>query len=87
MRHDSDVDIVVGAFGSTFALSETLTRATPLIFTGLAAWSGADMTISWQAEVDDKVVRYREQSFMASDGFFMVATPEGNRRPIYRLAL
>jgi general nucleoside transport system permease protein len=26
-----------GAFGSVFALSETLTRATPLIFTGLAA--------------------------------------------------
>ena len=26
-----------GAFGSTFALSETLNRATPLILTGLAA--------------------------------------------------
>jgi simple sugar transport system permease protein len=28
--------ILVGAFGTKFALSETLTRATPLIFTGLA---------------------------------------------------
>lgn len=29
--------LVKGALGSTFALTETLTRATPLIFTGLAA--------------------------------------------------
>lgn len=29
--------LVKGAFGSTFALTETLTRAAPLIFTGLAA--------------------------------------------------
>ena len=29
--------LVQGAFGSTFALTETLNRATPLIFTGLAA--------------------------------------------------
>jgi simple sugar transport system permease protein len=37
--------IVVGAFGSTFALSETLTRATPLIFTGLA------ITIAFRARL------------------------------------
>jgi hypothetical protein len=29
---------------------------------------GADQTISWQAEVDGKVVRYREQSFMSAGG-------------------
>ena len=29
--------LFTGALGSTFAISETLTRATPLIFTGLAA--------------------------------------------------
>jgi general nucleoside transport system permease protein len=29
--------LLTGAFGSVFALTETLTRATPLIFTGLAA--------------------------------------------------
>ena len=29
---------------------------------------GGDETVSWQAEVDDKIVRYREQSFMASTG-------------------
>ena len=29
--------LLKGALGSTFALTETLTRATPLIFTGLAA--------------------------------------------------
>ena len=29
--------LFTGGFGSVFALSETLTRATPLIFTGLAA--------------------------------------------------
>ena len=29
--------MVKGAFGSVFAIAETLTRATPLIFTGLAA--------------------------------------------------
>jgi simple sugar transport system permease protein len=29
--------MIVGAYGSAFATSETLTRATPLIFTGLAA--------------------------------------------------
>ena len=29
--------LIKGALGSQFALSETLTRATPLIFTGLAA--------------------------------------------------
>jgi hypothetical protein len=29
---------------------------------------GGDETISWQAEVDGKIVRYREQSFMASTG-------------------
>jgi hypothetical protein len=27
---------------------------------------GTDMTVSWQAEVDDKIVRYREQSFMGA---------------------
>jgi hypothetical protein len=29
---------------------------------------GGDMTVSWQAEVDGKIVRYREQAFMASTG-------------------
>lgn len=29
---------------------------------------GGDETVSWQAEVDGKIVRYREQSFMASTG-------------------
>lgn len=29
---------------------------------------GSDMTLSWQAEVDDKIVRYREQSFMGASG-------------------
>ena len=29
--------LLKGAFGSTFAITETLTRAAPLIFTGLAA--------------------------------------------------
>ena len=33
----SFVLLLKGAFGSTFAISETLNRATPLIFTGLAA--------------------------------------------------
>ena len=31
------VEMVKGVFGSVFAISEMLTRATPLIFTGLAA--------------------------------------------------
>ncbi|MEK9786126.1 MAG: ABC transporter permease, partial [Gammaproteobacteria bacterium] len=31
------LSLAKGAFGSRFALTETLTRATPLIFTGLAA--------------------------------------------------
>ena len=31
------VEMFKGVFGSVFAISETLTRATPLIFTGLAA--------------------------------------------------
>lgn len=34
---DSYLSLLRGAFGSRFAISETLTRATPLIFTGLAA--------------------------------------------------
>jgi len=29
---------------------------------------GGDMTVSWQADVDGKIVRYREQSFMATGG-------------------
>jgi hypothetical protein len=29
---------------------------------------GGDMTVSWQAEVDGKIVRYREQSFAATGG-------------------
>ncbi len=34
---DAYLSLAQGAFGSKFALTETLTRATPLIFTGLAA--------------------------------------------------
>ena len=34
---DAYLSMVQGAFGSRFAVSETLTKATPLIFTGLAA--------------------------------------------------
>ncbi len=34
---ESYVALVMGAFGSKFAIAETLVRATPLIFTGLAA--------------------------------------------------
>jgi len=34
---DAYISLINGAFGSRFALSETLVRATPLIFTGLAA--------------------------------------------------
>src|SRR3546814_7155808 len=33
----SDLALLRGAFGSVFAVTETLTRAAPLIFTGLAA--------------------------------------------------
>jgi hypothetical protein len=29
---------------------------------------GGDMTVSWQAEVDDKIVRYREQAFASAGG-------------------
>jgi len=34
---ESYTALLKGAFGSTFAVTETLTRAAPLIFTGLAA--------------------------------------------------
>ncbi|MBE7635231.1 ABC transporter permease [Sneathiella sp. P13V-1] len=34
---DSYIALIVGAFGSKFAIAETLVRATPLILTGLAA--------------------------------------------------
>ncbi len=34
---DAYIQMAKGIFGSTFAFTEMLTRATPLIFTGLAA--------------------------------------------------
>ena len=37
LKSDAYALLLQGGFGSRFALTETLTRATPLIFTGLAA--------------------------------------------------
>ena len=44
--------LFVGAFGSKFAITETLTRATPLIVTGLAA------AVAWPAGSCDESPRH-----------------------------